>query len=86
MTASEIINCDIRGQVCPSSLLNGLKEINKNRDRLVSGTAELVIYTDNRDALVTIPGAAVSMGFEVSSEKTEDGAYKIVIKKSIPHG
>jgi len=86
LTPLETIKCDIRGQVCPSSLLNGLKEINNNRDKLVSGSAELIIYTDNRDALITIPGAAESMGFKVYTEKAEDGSYRIVIKKTGDHG
>ncbi|MCX8070333.1 MAG: sulfurtransferase TusA family protein [Thermodesulfovibrionales bacterium] len=77
----EIINHDIRGQLCPSSLLLTLKELNKYKDKIKSGTACIKIKTDNRDAITTIPGAAEMMGFSVKIDKEDDATYIISIEK-----
>ncbi len=75
-----IIEFDIRGQLCPSTLLVSLREINNNQADIRNGNVELHILTDNRDAITTIPCAANSMGYEVNVKKTEEGFYRIVIK------
>ena len=82
MTATPMdeLELDIRGQVCPSTLLTTLKEVNGNFDRRKSGTLRLVVKTDARDATGTIPPMVRSMGFEVSILK-EQGYYTIVIVK-----
>jgi len=74
------IDLDICGQVCPSTLLVVLREINHNFDALKSRRARLVIKTDNRDATNTIPEAAENMGFQVTVTKS-DGTYTIIIYK-----
>lgn len=74
---------DIRGQVCPSSLLSALREINSNKSVLRSGELELVFLTDNRDATVTIPESATSMGYRVRTDNTQEG-YRISVS-SRPH-
>ncbi len=73
------VNLDLRGQVCPATLLLSLREINNRRDDLQRGTARLVILTDHRDATVTVPDTASSMGYEVSVAKVE-GHYVITIE------
>ncbi|HIJ60345.1 MAG TPA: sulfurtransferase TusA family protein [Nitrospirae bacterium] len=73
---------DIRGQVCPSTLLVSLKEINKHKDSLKSGKSKLKIITDNRDAVTTIPESCKSMGYPCDVEKSVEGYYIITIKKS----
>jgi TusA-related sulfurtransferase len=74
----ETIEFDIRGQICPSSLLVALKEVNSRADGLRQGSLRLCFFTDNRDATVTIPESASNMGYGVSVEK-KDGYYCIVI-------
>ena len=67
-----------RGQVCPATLLKALQELNRLRDCLRSGTTVLVILTDHRDATVTIPDAASSMGYGVEVKKVGPH-YRIAI-------
>jgi TusA-related sulfurtransferase len=74
----ETIEFDIRGQICPSSLLVALKEINSRSEKLRQGSVQLCFFTDNRDATTTIPESASNMGYGVSVEK-RDGYYCIVI-------
>ena len=75
-----IIELDICGQICPSTLLVTLREMNNNFDELNAGTARLFIKTNNRDCTNTIPEAAGNMGFQVDVCKTE-AAYTILIFK-----
>lgn len=62
----EIIDIDMRGQVCPATLLVALDAINKHGPGLQDGTKRLCIKTDNRDATNTIPGIVRNMGYAVS--------------------
>ena len=71
---------DIRGQICPSTLLVALREMNNNIDELDSGSVRLFIKTDNRDAINTIPEAAENMGFQVNVAKA-GSFYTILIFK-----
>lgn len=73
-----IIEFDICGQICPSTLLVALREINKNIGELNSGSVRLLIKTDNRDATNTIPGAAANMGFQVDVSKS-GAIYNLLI-------
>lgn len=73
------LQLDIRGQVCPSTLLTTLREITRHRDDLKDGRLELVILTDNRNATVTVPQAAQNMGLLVEVGK-ESGSYRIHIR------
>jgi len=79
MTPKEESLLDIRGQVCPSSLLITLRELNQNAEALRSGALYLRILTDSRDAIVTIPNAAVNMGFQAHLQKVPEGFYEVVI-------
>ena len=72
---------DIRGKVCPSSLLLVLREVNQNYEAIASGQHRLLVRTDNRDATGTIPSAVQNMGFHVMVEKVE-GHYCIEISGS----
>ena len=74
----ETIEFDIRGQICPASLLVALKEVNSRAEKLRQGSLQLCFLTDNRDATITIPESASNMGYDVSVEKKE-GYYCIVI-------
>lgn len=76
----EILEKDIRGQICPSSLLLALREINKNYARLEAGQLEIVVLTDSRDATGTIPATVENMGLKVNVEKVS-GYYRILVKR-----
>ena len=76
----EILEKDIRGQICPSSLLLALREINNCYERLSSGQLEIVVLTDNRDATGTIPQTVENMGLSATIEKLA-GYYRILVKK-----
>lgn len=70
---------DIRGQVCPSTLLTTLREINLQQEPLRDGEMVLEILTDNRHATATVPEAARNMGLAVKVEK-QDGYYLIRVQ------
>ena len=72
------IELDLRGQICPSTLLRALKEMNCRRQELKDGRVKLVIKTNNRDSTTTIPDTAVNMGYEASVAKEGD-YYRIVV-------
>lgn len=74
------IEYDIRGQMCPSTLLTTLKEINRLREQLSSGSISIEVKTDNRDATSTIPTTVKNMGYEATVTKKE-GYYQIIINK-----
>ena len=70
-TENSIVH-DIRGQICPSSLLFALKEVNEQQSLLREGQIKIVIKTDNRNATSTIPDAVKSMGYDSIVEKKKD--------------
>lgn len=71
---------DIRGQLCPSTLLVALREMNAHVERLNRGTLKLCFLIDNREATVTIPESASNMGYAVSVDK-RDGYYRIEVSR-----
>lgn len=75
----ESLTIDIRGQICPSTLLTALRALNAHRERLRSGELELLILTDARDATGTIPEAAGNMGYQARVESL-DRHYSIRIR------
>ena len=76
LDSTQILELDVRGQICPSTLLTALREINANREALRSGAVCLAILTDNRDATATIPAAASNMGYR--SQVVRDGAHYVI--------
>ncbi len=74
------IEFDIRGQICPSSLLVALKEVNARADILRQGEVKLCFITDNRDATITIPESASNMGYAATVVKKE-GYYRIEVER-----
>ena len=73
-----IIQVDMRGQVCPSTLLVAMDNLNRHAEGLQKGTVQLLIITDNREALHTIPATAENMGYTAQISKTA-GHYEILI-------
>lgn len=80
MESTQTIEFDITGQICPSTMLIALREINRHIVSLNSGELKLVFRTDNRDCTNTIPEAAGNMGFKADVQKS-DSVYSIVISK-----
>ncbi len=78
----KVIQLDIRGQICPSTLLIALKEMNRHKEALRSGEVALLFKTDNRDATVTIPDAAENMGYGANVSKEAD-YYLITVDNGI---
>ena len=76
---ADVVEFDIRGQICPSSLLITLREINTRQKLIKSGAQQIVILTDNRDATTTVPEALDNMGYVVSVEKKHN-YYVIEVK------
>lgn len=75
----ELIEIDIRGQICPSCLLTTLREVNQRQAELKAGQVSLRVRTDSRDATSTIPAAVGNMGYPVTVEKKQ-GYYLILIE------
>lgn len=80
MENAQTIEYDITGQLCPSTLLVALREINRNIADLNAGKLRLLFRTDNRDCTNTIPEAAGNMGLKVDVRK-DDRCYSILIFK-----
>jgi TusA-related sulfurtransferase len=74
------VELDIRGQICPSTLLTALKTVNEHRADLQAGSLRLSFLTDNRDAVATIPDTVRHMGYGVRVAK-EAGAYRVTIEE-----
>jgi TusA-related sulfurtransferase len=68
----QVLEFDIRGQICPSTLLIALREINRHKIQLKEGLVRLIFKTNNRDCLVTIPDAAKNMGYSVEVVKNDE--------------
>lgn len=77
-SACETRQLDIRGQICPSSLLTTLRAVNQQQSSLRAGTLVLCILTDSRDAATTIPNTVGNMGYAVAVERDEKH-YRITI-------
>ncbi|NTV13419.1 MAG: sulfurtransferase TusA family protein [Desulfobulbaceae bacterium] len=67
---AKAIEVDMRGQVCPSTLLVTMDTLNRNAPGLQNGTIRLLIITDNREALHTIPATAENMGYITQITRT----------------
>lgn len=64
-----IVEFNLCGQICPSTLLVALREVNKSVLQINSGEISLLFKTDNRDSINTIPVSVKNMGFKVNVEK-----------------
>ena len=80
MENTQTIEFDITGQICPSTMLIAMREINRNFSALNNGNLKLLFRTDNRDCTNTIPEAAGNMGLKASVNKSDSG-YTILVSK-----
>lgn len=76
----ETVEIDVCGQICPSSLLTALREVNKHKNQLRSGRLQLDILTDNHDSTNRICDAVGNMGYHIEV-KDKQKHYKISIAK-----
>lgn len=75
---TQTIDIDLRGQICPSSLLLALRELNRIGPAIRAGLAELIVATDDRQSTATIPATVDRMGYGTQVEHMDDG-YRIRI-------
>lgn len=81
MTPEPVVKeIDLCGQICPSSLLIALREVNKAKDDLKSNKTLLAILTDNRSSITHITDAVSAMGYCVETLK-EEQHYRILIRR-----
>lgn len=80
MDAVKTMEFDISGQICPSTLLIALREINRHIEEINASRVRLLFRTDNRDCTNTIPEAAGNMGLKVDVRK-EESCYVITVSK-----
>jgi len=79
------VELDLRGHVCPASLLVSLKNMNAMREELSSGEVALRILTANRESVPTITDAARTMGYAVTVEHTE-AHYVLIVESAREEG
>jgi len=80
MDTMETIEHDIRGQICPSTLLMALREINSHQEAIRAGRLRLRFLTDNRDCVATIPESAHNMGYAAEVAGAGAGCYLIEVR------
>lgn len=71
---------DLRGQICPSTLLTALREINTSKAELRAGELRLIILTDNRNSTTHISESVSAMGYCVEVQKEQE-FYRISIDR-----
>ena len=80
--AQDNVVLDIRGQICPSCLLLALKELNRYGEAVRSGSLEIVVITDDRQATSTIPAAVDKMGYIAEVTYIPEG-YRICLRGGV---
>lgn len=75
------VHIDVRGFVCPSSLLVALRELNKHRESLRTDHFKIELMVDNHDSINRICDAVKSMGYDFHVTDT-DNSYCIAIYRT----
>lgn len=78
MSSTQCKTIDLRGQICPSTLLTALREVNNQKVELKSSSCSLLFLSDNRNSVTHISDAVGSMGYQVTVAKEED-YYRVVV-------
>jgi len=76
----ESVKIDVCGQICPSTLLTALREVNNHKKSLYGGKFRLDILTDNHDSTNRICEAVVNMGYQTDVTEQKNH-YRISITK-----
>ena len=74
-----LLQFDLRGEVCPATLLRALHEVNARKWDLRRGAVALCFRTDSREATVTLPDAFLAMGYRAQVSR-EGSAYLIAVR------
>lgn len=77
-TNKEVVEYDMRGQICPSCLLIALKQVNLSQEKIKNKNLELHILSDDRQSTSTIPEAIKNMGYDIDVLKEQEW-YRIRI-------
>ena len=75
------VEIDICGQICPSTLLTTLNEVNNHKQPLRNGEICLDILTDHHDSTNRVCEAVSNMGYLVNIED-QGQFFRISIKKN----
>ncbi len=75
------VHIDVRGFVCPSSLLVALRELNKYRKSLRSDTFKMELMVDNHESTNRICDAVRSMGYDFQITDA-DNSYCIAVSRA----
>lgn len=78
----QIVEVNVCGQICPSSLLTALREVNRFKAGLKTGELSLVFLTDNPDSTNRIREAVGNMGYLVEVQDLP-GCFRIAIDKAV---
>lgn len=79
IVSENIVELDVRGQICPSCMIIALKQVNLLEKELKHSSKELHILTDNRQLTSTIPEAVIKMGYQIGIARETEG-YRIRIR------
>jgi len=74
------VSVDVRGFVCPSSLLVALRELNKYRESLRTEDFTMELMVDNHDSTNRICDAVKSMGYDFQISEVGHG-YCIAVSR-----
>jgi len=77
-----VVHIDVRGFVCPSSLLVALRELNKYRESLRKDHFKIELLVDNHDSTNRICEAVKSMGYDFHVTDT-DHSYCIAVYRTL---
>jgi TusA-related sulfurtransferase len=81
MSEIKTVEIDVCGQICPSSLLTTLREVNNHKEALRDRQVQLAILTDNHDSINRVTEAVGNMGYLVKVEEQQKH-YRILISKA----
>ena len=77
----EVIDIDLRGDVCPYPLIVAIKKISEIEDSLKKGEKILRFIIDHPPATRSIPREAEKRGYETELKKTGAAEWEITIKR-----
>lgn len=78
LSQTSIEEIDIRGQICPSTMLTALREVNNRKADIKGGKTCLTLLSDNRSSVTNITETVGRMGYQVDVKKEHD-YYRVSI-------
>ncbi|MBI2862215.1 MAG: sulfurtransferase TusA family protein [Chloroflexi bacterium] len=71
------VKLDARGEICPYPMMKATEAIEHAQEGDV-----IEVLTDHPPALITIPNAAVKLGWDVAIQRVASAEWKLVLTKS----